>query len=132
MTTKEKLELALKGLEKIANGKCSNEKYFATRLYNKLTTPRTETVEVKRWKILNTSVPSMSRKRGRGEVDTVSRCNSTKISYQGLAGGNTLRQVWYCRKCKRSHEFTPYETNELSEKQLSDILHNRSLERVET
>lgn len=50
MTTKEKLELALKGLEKIANGECSNEEYFAARLYNKLTTPRTEPVEVKMWK----------------------------------------------------------------------------------
>lgn len=51
MTTKEKLEKALEALKKIADNRPESwESVYAAKVYAKLTTPRTEPVEVKMWK----------------------------------------------------------------------------------
>ena len=52
MTTKEKLEKALEALGLIETSTWSNMKnikLFAGKIYAEITTPRTETVKVKRW-----------------------------------------------------------------------------------
>lgn len=52
MTTKEKLEKALEALKFIADGKCEtvgSDEMYAAVVHTELTTPRTETVEVRRY-----------------------------------------------------------------------------------
>jgi hypothetical protein len=49
MTTKEKLRKALEALQYISNG-IGDTASYAREVYAELTTPRMETVEVKRWK----------------------------------------------------------------------------------
>jgi len=79
MTTKEKLEKALAALKEIADTEIEFPGAYAADVYEELTTPLTEEVEVKRWEIRN--VPAYwFKERG----DAIGFCNRTATPHSHI------------------------------------------------